>query len=481
MGIVDDMALYALGYWVHESHPVRMDSFCLNTVQRKTPCSNCTDACPHNVAVHEKQVDWSACTNCNLCVTACPTQAVHESGASMDTVLSCLGAPGDYVSFACGRCAQEEIARADVRVACLAALPWELVAALALRKRVVLRVSPCKGCPDADRFERVGELFAQLKRFFGPQEFKARIFPRIPSSVDLASDVLVNAAARRRAFAGFASTVKRGAVNLVGEEGLAALRVEGIGEGRAENGDASDSLAENEGAEVSDGAENPASNLAAGGADGEGGVGGKGNASGPALPEASHYRALLLKELMGAPEQERPDVTWLTLVEDGNCRGCGICVNMCPHHAIALRIAELDEYEKRKAEQRGGARVTAHARAKQDDATRRAPECAEDCAGAVGAVSPLFPEALYAQRESGAPTPFQALIHEASRCTQCGLCYMSCPNDNLGGWDELRTAVLPAVREHGIDVKVCEKCGRPFKQKADEVRCPACSRFRFAR
>ena len=46
MALVDNVALYALGYAAHESHPMRLDQYCLNTVQRKYPCSDCADACP---------------------------------------------------------------------------------------------------------------------------------------------------------------------------------------------------------------------------------------------------------------------------------------------------------------------------------------------------------------------------------------------------------------------------------------------------
>ena len=34
MALVDNVALYALGYAAHESHPMRLDQYCLNTVQQ---------------------------------------------------------------------------------------------------------------------------------------------------------------------------------------------------------------------------------------------------------------------------------------------------------------------------------------------------------------------------------------------------------------------------------------------------------------
>ncbi len=67
----------------------------------------------------------------------------------------------------------------------------------------------------------------------------------------------------------------------------------------------------------------------------------------------SHYRAMLVEALESLPDDERPKVTWPTLEEDGNCQGCEICVRICPHHAIELRIPGQAEYQElREAEKR---------------------------------------------------------------------------------------------------------------------------------
>ena len=409
MAIVDNVALYALGYWAHESHPVRIDQYCLNTVQRKTPCDACSQACPQHIAIDGKQIDWHGCTNCNLCISACPTQAIHESSASFDAFAALMDAPGDTAVLSCGR----YDGRADLKVSCLAALPWELVAALALKKRVVLKVSPCKQCPDAGLYERVGELFSELKRFFGRDGFKERILPREPS--DARADRGAGAA-KRTALEGAMSTVRRGAANLVEE-----------------------------------------------------------------APNVSHYRALLLDALESMPEAERPAVAWLTLIEDGACRGCEICSRMCPHHAIELRVPEHDEWERRRAEEKAAKKAKmaagrpwerkASAEAQEDAAAQADRSASAEASAAEGPDADAF-EPLY----------HQELIHDASRCTRCGLCYVSCPEQNLGGWDEVTTSRLPALVEHEIHVEVCEKCGRAFKPAEEgQTKCPACNRMRFSR
>ena len=404
MAIVDNVALYALGYAAHESHPTRIDQYCLNTVQRKYPCSECADACPQNIAIDAKEISWRGCTNCNLCVTACPTQAIHESSASLDSALANAGSAGDVVVVACER----HQGQANVRAHCLASIPWELVAALALKKPVVLKVKACRECENAELREGAHDLLNSLKRFFGPDEFKKRIFSRVPEGA-----VAGSGASKRTAFEGAMSTVKRGAEELLADEG----------EQR----------------------------------------------------RPSHYRAILLEALQAMPEAERPAVTWLTLTEDGNCRGCEICSKMCPHGAIELRIPEYAADQKRREIERDAKRhkmPSYTVRAAGDSAAAK-PTAAEIEAAKQAALA-----AVDAELAETAPLG-QAFVHDASRCTQCGLCYMSCPEENIGGWDEITTRDVPAKAEHSLSVQLCEKCGRPFKPKNGETKCAACGRVNF--
>ncbi len=423
MAIVDNVALYALGYAAHESHPMRLDQYCLNTVQRKYPCSDCADACPKNIAVDAKEISWRGCTNCNLCVTACPTQAIHESSASLDSALAAAGTAGDVVVVACDK----HKGQANVRAYCLCSLPWELIAALALKKPVVLKVKACRECENADLQGGVHDLLGSLKRFFGPDEFKRRIFSRVPEGA-----VAGSGASKRSAFEGAMSTVKRGAEELLADE--------------------------------------------------------------DEQRRVSHYRALLLEALQEIPEAERPKVTWLTLTEDGNCRGCEICSKMCPHGAIELRIPEYEADRKKKEIEREAKRRKAPG---FSAASSKAPSSALAASvfGSLGSTGMSKPSAAEVDRLKEAAFADidneladlrdrgigQAFIHDASRCTQCGLCYMSCPEENIGGWAEVATSEIPAKFEHAIDVWICEKCGRPFKPKNDETKCSVCSKTGFLR
>ena len=358
MGIADEVALYALGYWMHENHPSRISGLCLNDIQRKTPCDECSAVCPAGLSIHEKNPNWKGCTDCGLCVTACPTQAINASGASCKQVDSAVDAAQGCVVLACRRYE----GAADAVLSCLASLSWDEIAAVALRIPVVLKTGPCKTCPDVQAASCLRETIRRVKDFYGSEEFSRRVFPRIPSA--LAQEHAQGRASgvqRRRMFSTFADSVKEGTTRLSGNE---------------------------------------------------------------EPPSVSRSRAMLLDALVSLPLEERPAVRWLTLSEDGACRGCGICVKMCPHGALSF-AADIE-----------------------------GTHCSDDSV-------PRF------------------LAHDASRCTQCGLCYLSCPEDNLGGWVELRTSEVPALACNPIHVARCEKCGRFFKEEKGRTICPACSRFRF--
>ena len=151
-------------------------------------------------------------------------------------------------------------------------------------------------------------------------------------------------------------------------------------------------------------------------------------------PTLSCYRALLLEVLESRIQAGEPaQVTWPTLTVDDTCRGCNVCALMCPHDAIDVRVPEATSHKEHFTE--------------------------EELASAH-----IDPDA-------------QVFIHQASKCTQCGLCYLSCIEQSLFGWENVHSSDLPVFKAMPLDVAVCEKCHRPFKPQADELRCTACSRF----
>lgn len=379
MALANDIALYALGYWSHEQHPIRINSLCLNTKQRKTPCCACTEACPEKIVLHSGKPNWSSCINCNLCVTACPTAAINQSSTSFAGIRQLILEGGAPISFACERIEEPS----DVRCVCLASIPWDLLAAAALSNGVVIKVEACKSCPHEHFVKRVKQTIRDLRQFLGNDTFTASVFQHDQPNMQRSAGT-----DKRLSFSHFADSVSQSAE--------AALE-------------------------------------------------------GQRTPTISCYRALLLEILTQHGDEGGADtVSWQALIEEGRCRACEICTKMCPHKALSLHIPG---YTNEAENQENNAYVEAAAGAETNME--------------LAASSNLEQQA-------------QLLLQDVSKCTQCGLCYVSCPEENLGGWDHMESTRVPAIKGWSIKVELCEKCGRPFKPSEGENICQACSHTGFA-
>ncbi len=153
-------------YVVELRHPVVDLQRCLNQRQKKLPCRVCA-VCPAAVLADPATEDFSRCDDCGLCAAHCPAGAIAASypftqkllellrHSSQRLVLGCLEAPGE----------------ADLKLACLAAYPWELLAILSLKK---VELSFLKGSCESCRFSRQMLLFdralKQWQTFLGRSE-----------------------------------------------------------------------------------------------------------------------------------------------------------------------------------------------------------------------------------------------------------------------------------------------------------------------
>lgn len=164
-----DMVSPLMGQMLFEDHPTFEASRCINARQKKVPCDDCMRICPQGLYPGSlNSVDWSACDNCNLCVSACPSRSLAPSAANASRHRVCLD--GDGRAEVIVTCSNSEF-RGDLPVHCIAAIPWELLACFAAAKHVVLDCSNCESCSFASRdrmrallddsLERVGELLGR--------------------------------------------------------------------------------------------------------------------------------------------------------------------------------------------------------------------------------------------------------------------------------------------------------------------------------
>lgn len=154
------------------SHPSLHPEHCINRLQRRTTCTRCADICPHGVFPLKpgEAVDWARCTDCTLCVAACPTRALTAS----DPVRRVWEEAATEKGPLCLSCRRED-ERGNLRVGCLASIPWELTAALALHGELRLYTRTCEDCPHTAQKAQLDKNLASLKAFLGAERFAGRI------------------------------------------------------------------------------------------------------------------------------------------------------------------------------------------------------------------------------------------------------------------------------------------------------------------
>lgn len=154
------------------SRPVLLPDTCLNRKQNKYTCTVCEEVCPEKILTRELtgELKWYRCTDCGLCVSACPSRCFIPS-AQMQRVLTDTTHPGEAVVIACDR--EEELLKR--KVLCLAGIPWELLAILTFYGDVVLYTGNCAGCENKAWYSRLQGNLEKLKSFLGEKVFGERV------------------------------------------------------------------------------------------------------------------------------------------------------------------------------------------------------------------------------------------------------------------------------------------------------------------
>jgi NAD-dependent dihydropyrimidine dehydrogenase PreA subunit len=126
--------------------PVVVDrQLCLNDNYKRIECRRCAAACPHGCFDADLAVDAGRCTDCGLCLAACPADAVAGENfprAPLDKIFADQAAP---LAFACRR------RQADSPWPCLGFLDGRLLLALAVSgeggaRRVAVDDTACAAC-----------------------------------------------------------------------------------------------------------------------------------------------------------------------------------------------------------------------------------------------------------------------------------------------------------------------------------------------
>lgn len=131
------------------------------------------DICPKGVYDRAQKTPpkWNECQNCGLCVSACPSRCIAPSPANAKRHLLLAEKAGDILL----RCRRAACGVPGHQEACLALLPWEFMAYLALGGRLILDLRPCRDCPHEECLELLEEQLYRLKCFLGEEAYAAHV------------------------------------------------------------------------------------------------------------------------------------------------------------------------------------------------------------------------------------------------------------------------------------------------------------------
>ncbi len=154
------------------SRPLFSSARCLNRRQHKTTCTKCVDLCPGKVfSLDPKEpLHWDQCTNCGLCVSICPSRCFTPDKELQKKYTENLDLSSP-ISFACFN----ESTPCTRRVECMAGIPWELIATLALYTHVVFYVGACSRCAHPQRVSCLHDNLKLVQDFLGAERFAQRV------------------------------------------------------------------------------------------------------------------------------------------------------------------------------------------------------------------------------------------------------------------------------------------------------------------
>ena len=148
-----------------DTHPFYCSDNCINAKQLRTICSRCEAACSAGVFTAGGKPCFDTCTNCNLCLSVCPSQAILPSLLLLRQIFNLVEARRECLYISChkGGCL------GDLNLPCFASLPWEIYSALALNGHLVFSKTYCQQC---ENHVAVNSLFDTLQEIHGSTFFQ---------------------------------------------------------------------------------------------------------------------------------------------------------------------------------------------------------------------------------------------------------------------------------------------------------------------
>lgn len=155
-----------------DDHPFLNLSHCVNRNQKHLACSACMDVCPKGVydRAQRELPKWNECQNCGLCVAACTSRCIAPSPSNAKRHLLLAEKQGEVV-LSCNRSEK----KAGHVEECLALVPWEFLAYLALGGKLTLNLVSCKDCPHEDCLELLEDQLYKLQCFLGENGYEEHV------------------------------------------------------------------------------------------------------------------------------------------------------------------------------------------------------------------------------------------------------------------------------------------------------------------
>jgi Pyruvate/2-oxoacid:ferredoxin oxidoreductase delta subunit len=266
-------------------HPAFTPEFCINRRQRRYTCTVCSDLCPYGVFSLKagETVQWKYCVDCGLCAALCPSRCFLPSPSGQRSLTEGIDLKRP-VSFVCRKKTGEE----GQHVRCLAAVPWEYLAYLALHTELVLYTGACGDCDHPEWAERVEEQLGCLRNFLGEERWKRQVHVLTEGHYEIpAQEEPEKEFSRRELFSGLKKRAAKGLYRAA-EKRLPFLTDE-----------ASDGMQYRR-----------------------------------VLARAVQEEQKLAAELH--PQEKPPDYGVSLPRFNTACYGCGICEKLCPHQAIEI-------------------------------------------------------------------------------------------------------------------------------------------------